>query len=512
MAKKEMDNAQILRHLEDDMGDLLGLFDIPDVYEIMLNAFKRQDGSYEGHIWYEQSGKGMVRLFNSNIITFSRYPVPAIGDKVFAKYFNNQVICHHVINDDKKEILESMGMVLKTAIKEDANGVYFLEQEEHYRLCDFADYLIEAQYYGHKRPVPDGDIEDIEKFLEVVNHELSRVLIGISFDIRLVTITAENIEDFRHIPKYLLEKDFVKMTSSRAMQIMNILAATTSKHFHDKEPRLECAIPFYHHRFTGQIPPFVKFPSFTIRKHSSKVIRLDEYVKQGIMPETVAETIRVLIKRGCNILIGGGTGSGKTTLINSLLREMAEIHPESLNRIGIIEDTPEIQNPIDNAFEFAKTNEVTMDEALVSALRSRPNSIIVGELRGKEGYTLFKAMLTGHTNCMGTIHATGSNETLVRFEQCIKEHPDCKEMPIQRDQVASALNAVISIQRRTLRIPNKTGTYDNKVERKVTALAEITGYDPNYNVYEWIPYYMDKEAVLEQKETNIVKAVKAKYQ
>ena len=516
MAKKEMDSAQILRHLEDDMGDLLGLFDIPDVYEIMLNAFRRADGMYEGHIWYEQAGKGMVRLINTEEVGLRNYPIPNIGDKVFVKYLDKDseriILNHHVIPANNqarynKEVCEAVGMLLKHSLNIDSENI-FLEQEEHYRLCEFTDYISEVCFYGHKEPIPEEDFKDLSILIDKVNKKLSR-LIHIYFRVEIVTITKENIISYRQ-PKHLVVKEFVKMTESKAHQIMNILAAANSMHFHAKEPRLECAIPFYHHRFTGQIPPFVKFPSFTIRKHSSKVFTLDEYVATGIMPQVVADTIRELMQRGCNILIAGGVGSGKTTLLNALLWELAWIHPEALNRVGIIEDTPEVQNPIDNAFEFAQTNEVGMDDALKSGQRSRPNSIIVGEVRGKEGYTLFKAMLTGQKNCMGTIHANGAIEAAFRFEQCIKEHQDCRDMPVQRDQISMALNAVISIQRTTVRITNKAGHNENVVRRKVTALMEITGYDPKHNLYEWIPYYLDKEAILEQATPAIEKL--SKYQ
>lgn len=99
------------------------------------------------------------------------------------------------------------------------------------------------------------------------------------------------------------------MTSQKAWQIMGILSAANDLHFHDKEPTLECSIPFYHHRFTGIIPPVVKFPTFTIRKHSSKVITLDQYVNSGVMPAACRDTIRYWVKKlipylkhGCQVI------------------------------------------------------------------------------------------------------------------------------------------------------------------------------------------------------------------
>lgn len=497
---KELDSAQILRHLEEDMGDLLGLFDMPDVYEIMLNAFRREDGMYEGHIWYEQAGKGMLRLTKNETINLTRYPVPNVGDKVFIRYFINEdgetkILNHHIIPITPKEIKAAMGMVLKTTLLSDKEGFY-LEQEEHYRLNVLANNITELGTYYYKQPILEEELNNLDLFIDKINQRLEK-LIGVAFRVKIDTVTEANLNLYSQAPKQLISKEFVKMTASKAEQIMGILAAANSVHFHEKNPRLECAIPFYHHRFTGQRQPFVKFPSFTIRKHGSEVVRLQKRVEEGLMPSHVADTIRDWVKRGYNILIGGGTGSGKTALLNTILLEMAEIHPESLNRVGIIEDTPEVQNPIDNAFEFAKTKEVSMDDALVSALRMRPNAIIVGEVRGREAYTLFKAMLTGHKNCMGTIHANGAYEAPFRYEQCIKEHPDCRDMPVPREQICLALNGIISIQKTTVRVL-KDGYYENVVKRKVTALREITGYDAEHKIYEDIFYYQDKEAVLEQ--------------
>lgn len=271
---------------------------------------------------------------------------------------------------------------------------------------------------------------------------------------------------------------------------------------------MECVIPFYHHRFTGQRTPIVTFPSFTIRKHGSEVKDLEEYVQEGIMPAHVAETIKGWIKRGYNILVAGGTGSGKTTLLNAMIRETARIHPNG--RAGIIEDTPEIQCEIENSFMFRKSNEVSIDDLLVTSLRMRPDFIMVGEVRSREAYTLFKAMLTGHKNCYGTIHANGANEATFRFEQCVKEHPDCASAPIPRHQIALALDGVISIQKTTVRV-QKNGYHENVIKRKVTALREIKGYDSKYDIYEDIMLYQDKEAIIEELNPLTVNKFK-KYQ
>jgi Flp pilus assembly CpaF family ATPase len=509
---KEMDSAQILRHLEEDMGDLLGLFQLENVFEVMLNPYKRDDGLYEGHIWYEQAGKGMLRLIKSKTIPLVRYSTPIVGDKVFYRYVdeNNErrIINYHVLTDEiGKERLESIGVVLKNSILIDEKNNDYLEQEEHYKLNVLADNISERGVFYHKKPIQESEINNIFKLVDDINAELQQ-LIGISFKVGMLEINDDSqLKQFNKNPQYIITKEFVKMTESKAEQIMGILAAANSLHFHSKEPRLECSIPFYHHRFTGQRTPIVKFPSFTIRKHSSRVIPLEEYVEMGVIPDYCAETIRDWIKRGYNILVAGGTGSGKTTLLNALVLELARIHPQV--RAAIIEDTPEVQCSIENSVSFVKSKEVSIDDLLVTTLRMRPDSIMVGEVRSREAYTLFKAMLTGHKNCFGTIHANGAYEATFRYEQCIREHPDCANMPVPREQIALALNAVISIQRTTVRI-FKNGYYENVVQRKVTALREITNYDPKYDKYEDVMFYQDKEAILE--DTKPVNNTLMKYQ
>jgi hypothetical protein len=348
---KEMDTAQILRHLEEDMGYLLKLFDQPNVFEVILNSYLREDGVYEGHIWYEQAGKGMVRAINETKIDISRYSIPKIGDIVFYRYVDEEngrrVLNYHVLPQLAKEIRATVGVVLKNSIVTDSEGNDYLNQEEHFKLNVLADNIAEQNQYYYRESIPDSDIADINLLVEQVNKRLAR-LIGIAFRVATVKIELpEHLEQFNRTPKYILTKEFIKMTASKAEQIMGILAAANGGlHFHEKEPRLECSIPFYHHRFTGQRSPIVTSPSFTIRKHGSTVKDLIEYVDEETMPAHVAETIRDWILRGYCILIAGGTGSGKTTMLNSIIRETARIHPNM--RAGIIEDTPEIKCDIEN--------------------------------------------------------------------------------------------------------------------------------------------------------------------
>lgn len=505
---RELDSVQILRHLEEDMGDLLGLFEYEDLYEVMLNPYLKEDGMYEGHIWYERAGVGMARLTKTQRMEISGYPRPKIGDKVISRYVVEdgikRVLNYHVVAG-WIEILEAMSIVLKNSLLTDVDGRSYMEQEEHYRLNVLADNIADGIYH-FRQPIHDDELADVSLLVEKLNYELSQ-LIGVQFRLELVEINSDvELSQFQAVPEYVITKEFVKMSASKAEQIMSILASANSVHFHAKEPRLEVSIPYYKHRFTGQREPVVRFPSFAIRKHSSKVITLDEYVEKGILPDYCADTIRDWIKHGYNILVAGGVGSGKTTLLNGLIHELARINPAC--RAIIIEDTPEIQCSLENSVSFAKTKDISMDDLLVTSLRMRPDAIMVGEVRSKEAYTLLKASLTGHKNCFGTIHANGAYEATFRYEQCIKEHPDCANVPVPREQISLALNGIISIQKTTVRV-QKNGYWENVIKRKVTALREIISYDPKHDIYEDNPIYRDEEAVMEKPRP---KSVLSKYQ
>lgn len=283
--------------------------------------------------------------------------------------------------------------------------------------------------------------------------------------------------------------ELVKMTSSKAETIMSVLASITGKFIHVKSPYLECQIPKYGHRFTGVIPPIVPFPAFCIRKHAPQVFTLEDFVQQGVLQASSYETIKNWIKRKFNILIAGGTGSGKTTLANAILHEISCMFPEA--RILIIEDVPELKFNTTRSIGFTVGEFFSMYEALRTTLRFKPDRIVMGEVRGAEAYTLLKAWNTGHPGGIATIHANGVNEAIYRFESCVRDHPEVK---INRQEIGFTINGIISIQNVTLK-EEVNGQYTNVVRRKVTALRQVLQYDPDKDVYQDIIF--DQENFME---------------
>lgn len=274
----------------------------------------------------------------------------------------------------------------------------------------------------------------------------------------------------------------VKMSAAKAETIMSVLASITGKFIHNKTPYLECHIPKYGHRFTGVIPPASIFPAFCIRRHASLVYTLDDFVAQGILSATSKDTLVSWIRRKFNILIAGGTGSGKTTLANAILCEISKLFPQS--RLLIIEDVPELQFNTARSIALTIGEFFSMYEALRTTLRFKPDRIVMGEVRGAEAYVLLKAWNTGHPGGVATIHANGVEEALYRFEGCIADHINAK---INRREIGFTINGIVSIQNMTIR-REINGEYQNETKRRVTALRQILHYDPDKDIYQDIIY------------------------
>ncbi|MFN8770211.1 MAG: ATPase, T2SS/T4P/T4SS family [Neisseriaceae bacterium] len=272
--------------------------------------------------------------------------------------------------------------------------------------------------------------------------------------------------------------EIITMTATKAETIMSVLASITGKFIHYKQPYLECQIPKYGHRFTGVIPPVSNFPAFCIRKHTRRIYTLDDFVTQGVLQQSSCDTIRSWIKRKFNILIAGGTGSGKTTLANAILHEIVQQFPDT--RMLIIEDVPELKFNTSRSINFTINEFFSMYDALRTMLRFKPDRIIMGEIRGAEAYTLLKAWNTGHPGGIATIHANGVSEALYRFESCIRDHPDAR---INRQEVGFTINGIIAIQNVVVK-EDINGEINNVVKRKVTALRQIIQYDIDKDIYQ----------------------------
>ncbi|SOD18113.1 type IV secretion system protein VirB11 [Nitrosomonas ureae] len=218
--------------------------------------------------------------------------------------------------------------------------------------------------------------------------------------------------------------------------------------FHGKEvnrfnPMIEGEFPLDNSRFAGQLPPIVSSPTFAIRKKAIKIFILEQYVETGVLSPRHSDVIKEAVRKHRNILVIGGTGSGKTTLINAIINEMVVNDPDE--RIFILEDTGEIQCAARNFVQYHTTLDVDMTQLLKTTLRMRPDRILVGEVRGPEALDLLDAWNTGHEGGAATLHANDALSGLTRLESLISRNPSAPKeiMPL----IAEAVDMVVHITR-----------------------------------------------------------------
>ena len=234
-------------------------------------------------------------------------------------------------------------------------------------------------------------------------------------------------------------------------------------------PILEGELPFNGSRFEGFLPPVVSTPSLVIRKRALLVFTLDDYVRDGIMTHEHRKILRQAIQERRNMIVSGGTGTGKTTLINTILKEMVLLaKPEE--RFVIIEDTVEIQCEARNALQLRTSETVDIAALLRATLRARPDRIIIGEVRGKEALTLVKAWGTGHPGGIASLHANSAASALVRLDQLIQE----ANVPSQRALVADTIDLVVHLER--------AGG-----GRRIKDAVRVEGYSPTTGAYRLVP-------------------------
>lgn len=185
-------------------------------------------------------------------------------------------------------------------------------------------------------------------------------------------------------------------------------------------PKLEATLPKPDNfRFTGLLPPVVENAQIAMRRPASRIFTLEEYVQNGQLQQEEYELICQYIKERKNILVGGSTGSGKTTFTNAIIRKMVEFTPD--DSFYIVEDVPELQCSARDK-TFLSVTKYCAAEAVRTSLRWTPNRIIFGEVRyGEVADELIKSWNTGHTGNVTTIHADNANSMLLRLQDILAE-------------------------------------------------------------------------------------------
>jgi type IV secretion system protein VirB11 len=225
------------------------------------------------------------------------------------------------------------------------------------------------------------------------------------------------------------------MSAADGERIVRLVAHHVGAEVHAGAPRVSAELPETGERFEGLLPPVVAAPAFAIRKPAVAVFTLDDYVATSIMTANQAAALRAAVADRRNILVAGGTSTGKTTLTNALLAEVAKTD----DRVVLIEDTRELQCAAPNLVALrTKDGVATLSELVRSSLRLRPDRIPIGEVRGAEALDLLKAWGTGHPGGIGTIHAGTALGALRRLEQLIQE----AVVTVPRAMIAETINVI----------------------------------------------------------------------
>jgi type IV secretion system protein VirB11 len=258
-----------------------------------------------------------------------------------------------------------------------------------------------------------------------------------------------------------------KIAPENLIAALGTIAAMNGTELNESTPVLEGRLPLDGSRVEGSIPPTTPDgPSMSIRKHASAIFPLSQYVSEGRIPQAEADFLREAIRDAKNILVAGGTSSGKTTFVNALIRELLEIAPD--DRIIVIEDTLELQCATTNKQNFVAAGTVTMQKLLKTAMRYRPDRIIIGEVRGGEALDLLKSWNTGHPGGLATVHANNAAAALLRLEQLIAE----VSVTPMKALIAEAVNVVVYMQE------------FGRLGRQVTEIIRVTGYGEEGYRYE----------------------------
>jgi type IV secretion system protein VirB11 len=254
----------------------------------------------------------------------------------------------------------------------------------------------------------------------------------------------------------------VKLGAAEVERIIRLVASHVRTEVHAGSPVVSAELPprdegVAGERFEGILPPVSVAPCFTIRKPAARIYTLGDYVVDRIMLPDQARILSQAVADRRNLLIVGGTSSGKTTLANALLAEMAELD----ERVILLEDTRELQCAAPDCVALrTKPGVVSLADLVRSTLRFRPDRIIVGEVRGAEALDMLKAWNTGHPGGIATVHANSGRAALYRLEQLIQE----AVVTVPRRLIAEAIDIIVFIQGRGL-------------ARRIDSIGEVTGLD-----------------------------------
>ncbi len=246
--------------------------------------------------------------------------------------------------------------------------------------------------------------------------------------------------------------------ATQVESLIGTVAALLNMVVNAQSPIIEGELPGGIGRFEGLVPPVVAVPCFAIRTPAQVLYTLEDYLKSGIITEHQAGIFRGAIVKRENIVIAGGTGSGKTTLTSALLYEMVKLG-EPGDRYAILEDTYELQCSAPNAIQLRACDAADLTRLVRATMRLRPDRIIIGEVRGAEALSMLKAWNTGHPGGVTTVHANSAAAALTRLSSLVQE----AGVPPQPELIGETIDLLAFITR------TPTG-------RRVSEVVALEGY------------------------------------
>ncbi len=306
------------------------------------------------------------------------------------------------------------------------------------------------------------------KLIESLRHACGEQILNALENPNIVEIML-NPDGRLWIEEYGKDQEYIgEVNEKNARLIITHVASALGLVVNSVNPVVEGNFPLDGSRFEGTFPPIVQRPSFSIRKKANKVIKFDEYLSNGVITSEVIEIIKQAIRERKNIIVAGGTSSGKTTFVNAVIDVLSGLCPK--DRLLILEDTPELQSNSENTV-FFRTNDIakiTMQSLTKVCMRYAPKRILVGEVRDKAALELLKAWNTGHPGGIGTIHANSAEETLMRLEELVEEAGNGAKPKL----IGRAVDLIVYMEK------TKQNT------RRLSQIIEVKQYNPNTRDYE----------------------------
>jgi type IV secretion system protein VirB11 len=234
------------------------------------------------------------------------------------------------------------------------------------------------------------------------------------------------------------------MLPTKAETLISIVASMFRTTVTHDNPTLECTLPLDGSRFTAAIPPIGPAATFAIRKHAAKIFSLHEYVDDGIITTHQFDVLSKAVLERQNIVVAGSMGSGKTTMVNSLLDWRAQHQPEL--RVGIIQDVNELRCASPDHQTFWTSDHRTMTALTRHMMRWNVDVVVIGELRGEEALEFLKLEHSGHPGGITTLHANSAKDALDRLELLLME---ATQSPMER-LIAGAVNLIVYLEKTTV--------------------------------------------------------------